>query len=72
MKIDRSLVEPRHQLDRRLRQPRLGITHSRGIIAVNTAKVSLTVDQHVTQAEVLGHANHCIINRTIAMRMILA
>ena len=53
-----------------LGQARLGITHGRGAVAVDRAKVTLAVDQRVAQAEILRHPHHRVIDRDIAVGMI--
>ncbi len=70
--IDRILVQPVHQVDRDLRQPRFGIAIGGGVIAVDIAEISLSVDQRVTQRKGLCEADHRIIDRLVAMRMIFA
>ncbi len=54
------------------RQPRLGVAHGRGVVAVDAAEVALPVDQRVAQAEGLRHAHHRIVDRGVAVRVILA
>jgi hypothetical protein len=53
-------------------QPRLGVAHRRGIIAVDIAEIALAVDQRVAQREILGEADHRVIDRLVAVRMIFA
>ena len=53
-------------------EARFGITHSRGVVAIHTAKVALPINQRVAQAEILGHAHHGIIDRGVAVGMVLA
>ncbi len=70
--IDRVLVEPVHQVDRDLGQPRLGIAIGGGVIAVDIAEIALPVDQRVAQRESLGEADHRVIDRLVAMRVVFA
>ena len=70
--VDRAVVKPRHQVDGNRRQPRFGIAIRRGIVAVDIAEIALSVDQWITQRECLREADHRVINRLVAMRMIFA
>ena len=70
--IDRTVVESGHQVDGNRRQPRFGIAIGRGIIAVDIAEIALPVDQWIAQRKCLGEADHRVINRLVAMRMIFA
>ena len=57
---------------RDLRQPDLGVAHRRGVVAVDRAEVALAVDQHVAQREVLRHAHDRVVDRRVAVRVVLA
>ena len=70
--IDRALVEPGHQADRRPGQAGFGVAVGGRVIAVDVAEVALAFDQRVTQRPVLGEPDHRIVDRGIAMRVILA
>ena len=70
--IDRALVEPGHQLDRRLGQPRFGVALGRGVIAVDIAEIALAVDERVAQRERLGEADQRIVERLVAVGMVFA
>ena len=70
-KIDGTFVEALHQAQRRLRQARFCITIGSGVIAVDIPEVPLPVDKRITQREILRQAHHGIINRLVAMRMVL-
>jgi hypothetical protein len=70
--IDRAFVQSRHQLERGLRQARLGVAVGRGVIAIDIAEIALPFDQRVTQREILREAHHGVIDGCIAMRVILA
>ena len=54
------------------RQPRLRITHRRGVVAVARAEVALPVDQRIADVEVLRESGHRVIDRGVAMRMVVA
>ena len=64
------LVEPVHQLDCGLGQPRLGIPIGSRIIAVDIAEIALPIDQRIAKRKCLSEADHRVINRLVAMRMI--
>ena len=53
-------------------QPRLGVAHRRGVIAVDIAEIALAVDERVAQREILGEADHRVVDRLVAVRMIFA
>ena len=70
--IDRVLVEP---LEQRLgggRQPRLGVAARGRVVAVDVAEIALPVDQRVAHVEILREAGHRVIDRRIAMRVIVS
>ena len=54
---------------RNLGQPRLGVTHGGGIIAVDVAEVPLSVDQRIALGEILGEAHERVVHRLVAVRM---
>ena len=70
--VDRILVEPVHQVDRDLRQPCLGVAIRRGVIAVDITEIALPVDERIPHRERLGEADHRIVDRLIAMRVVFA
>ena len=69
-KIGRIFVKPAHQLNGRLCQPRFGISVSSRIVAVDIAKIALAIDQRIAQGKCLREADHRIIHRLVAMRVI--
>ena len=48
------------------------IAHGGSVVAVDRAEVALSIDQHVAQAEILRHADDGVVDRGIAVRMVLA
>ena len=68
-KIDRILVDIGHHLVGDLHHAGLGITHGRRGIAVDRTKVTLSVNEPVAQAPLLGHTHHRIVNRQVAVRV---
>ncbi len=70
LEIDRFLVDVGEQLVADLRHANFGVTHRRGIVAVDRAEVALPVDQHVAQREVLRHPHDRVVDRRVAVRVI--
>jgi hypothetical protein len=70
--IDSLLVDVGEHLVRDLREPDLGVAHRRRVVAVDAAEVALAVDQHVAQRERLRHAHNGVVDRRVAVRMVLA
>ena len=52
-------------------QTNLGVSHGCRVITVHRAKVTLAIDQHVAQGEVLGHPHDRVVDRRIAMGVVL-
>ncbi len=71
-KIHRVLVDAGQHRLRDLGQARLGVPHRGRIIAVDVAKVALALDQRISRSEVLRHAHHGVVDRCVAVRVILA
>ena len=70
--VDRVLVDIGQQRVGDLGQPALGVAHRRRRIAVHRAEIALPVDQRQAHAEVLRHADQRVVDRRIAVRMVLA
>ena len=70
--VDRVLVEAVEQRLRDRREPRLGVAHRRGVIAIDIAEVALPFDQRVARGEGLGEPHQGVVHRCIAVRMVLA
>ena len=70
--IDRILVDAVEQEVRDLGQPRLGVAHGGGVIAVDIAEIPLPVDQRIALGEILREAHERVVHRLVAMRMELA
>ena len=56
---------------RDLGQAHFRVAHGRGVVAVDRAEVALAVDQHVAQREGLGHAHDGVVNRAVAVGVVL-
>ncbi len=70
--IDRVFRKPLHQLFGNRRQARFGVARGRRVIPVDIAKIALTIDQRVADVEILREPGHRVINRGIAMRVVVA
>ena len=70
-KVTGFLVDISQQLVADPRHAHFGISHGRRVITVDRAKVSLAIDQHVAQGKMLRHADDRVIDRRIAMRVVL-
>ena len=70
--IDRVLVDVLGHRMGDLGAPRLGVAHRRRRIAVDRAEVPLPVDQRHAHGEVLRHAHQRVVDRLVAVRVILA
>ena len=69
--LHRLLVDVlQHEL-RDLRHAHLGIAHRGRRIAVDRAEVAVPVREHIAHGEILRHAHDRVIDRAVAVRMIL-
>ena len=68
--INRVLIQIRQQLMRNTLHANLGVSHGSGSVTIDRAKVALTINQGITQAEVLCHTNNGVVNRTVAVWVI--
>ena len=55
-----------------LAEARLGVPVGRGGVAVDRAEVALPVDERVAHREVLGEADHRVVDDCVAVRVVLA
>ena len=72
LEINGVLVDVLKERLRRAREAHLGVAHRRRRIAVHRAEVALAVDQRQAHGEILGHAHHGVVNRGVAVRVVLA
>ncbi len=72
LEVDRILVDVVEECVGRAIQPRFGIAHGRRRIAVHGAEIALAIDQLQPHGEVLGHTDHGVVDRRIAMGMVFA
>ncbi len=70
--VDGILVDAAQQRLGDLGQPRLGVAHGGGVIAVDIAEVALALDQRIASGEFLCQAHQGVIDRLVAVRMVLA
>ncbi|MPM67170.1 hypothetical protein SDC9_114087 [bioreactor metagenome] len=71
LEVDRFLVDIGRQVGRNALQAALRVTHGRRIVAVDGTEVTLTINQCVAQREILRHADQRIVDRRIAVRVVL-
>ncbi len=65
-------IDVGQQLVGELRHAHFGVAHGRRHVAVHRAEVALPVHQHVAHGKRLGHAHDGVIDRGIAVRVVLA
>jgi hypothetical protein len=70
--IDRLLVDVGQQLVADARHADFRVAHRGGIVAVDRTEVALAIHQHVAQAEILRHAHDGVVDRGVAVRVVLA
>ncbi|MCY1525282.1 hypothetical protein D9M68_602560 [compost metagenome] len=68
--VHRFLVDVGQELVRDLGQADFGVTHRRGVVAVDGAEVALAVDQHVAHGEILRHADDGVIDGLVAVGVV--
>ena len=72
LEVDGVRVEVAQHLARERREPRLGVAHGRGGVVVDGAEVALAVDERVAHGEVLRQADQRVVDRRVAVRVVLA
>ncbi len=70
--VDGVLVDVGEHLAGDRGQARLGVAHRRGGVAVDRAEVALPVDERVAHREVLGQPHERVVQRAVAVRVVLA
>ena len=70
--VDGLLVEVGHHVVGERLEPRLGVPHRRRRIAVDRSEVALAVDERVAHVEVLRQPHERVVDRRVAVRMIVA
>ena len=72
LEIDGVVVEVVEQRIGDAREPRLGVAIGRRRIAVHRAEIALAVDQRQAHRKILRHPHHRVVDRQLAMRVVLA
>ena len=70
-KVNRVLANVGKHFTGQLLQLHFGVTHSSCRVAVETAEVTLTVNEWITKREGLSHTNDRIVSSRISVRVIL-
>ena len=70
--VDGVLVDVGEHLAGDRGQPRLRVAHRGGRVAVDRAEVALAVDERVAHREVLGEPDERVVQRAVAVRVVLA
>ncbi len=71
LEIHRLFVDVFQQRGGELGKPRFGVSHRRRRIAVHRTEISLPVHQWIAHRERLRHAHQRIVDRRVAVRMVL-
>ena len=53
-------------------QTDFGVAHGRSVVAINRSEVALAVHQHMPHRKILRHAHNRVVDRLVAMRVVLA
>ena len=69
--VDGVLLQVTQELHGGLCQAALGVTHGGGAVAVDVAEIAVTVNERRAHGEPLCQADHCLIDRGVAVRMVL-
>ena len=69
--VDGILLQVAQELHGGLCQAALGITHSRRAVAVDVAEVAVAVDERRAHGEPLRQADHGLVDRGVAVRVVL-
>ena len=70
--VDGVLVDPAHQLDGQRRHLALGVTVRGGAVVAGRAEVALAEDQRVAHVPRLDQAHHGVVDRAVAVRVVVA
>ena len=72
LEVDRLLVDVGEEVGGRLVEAHLGVAHRRRLVAVHRAEVALAVEERQRHREGLRHAHQRVVDRAVAVRMVLA
>ncbi len=71
--VDGVLVDPRQQVHRQRRKATLCVPHRRRtVVGVGAAEVAVAVDQGVAEREALGHPGEGVVDRRVAVGVVVA
>ena len=70
--VDRVLVEIFEKGHRHLGETSLGVAHRRRRIGVHRPEIALAVDQRHPHRPILGHSRERVVDRGVAVRMVIA
>ncbi len=70
--VDRVLVDVGEHLAGDRGQPRLRVAHGGRRVAIDRPEVALAVDERIAHREVLGEADERVVQRAVAVRVVLA
>ena len=70
--IHRIVVDAGEQRTRDLGEPRFGVTHGSGVVAVDVAEIALALDQRIAGGKILREPHQRVIDGDLAVRMELA
>ncbi len=70
--VDGVLAQPVQHQRRGRRETGLGVAHGGGVIAVDRAEIALAVDHRIADREILRQARHSVVDRGVAMGVVLA
>src|SRR5690606_27650346 len=68
--VDGFLVQVSQQVVSHPGHADFGVTHGGGAVAVDGAKVALTVHQHIAQRKGLRHTHYGVVHRRVAVRVV--
>jgi hypothetical protein len=69
---DGVLIDLRQHLVADPRQTALGVAHRRGVVAIERSEVARSVDERIAQRERLRHADERLVQRRVAVGMVVA
>jgi hypothetical protein len=72
LKVDSFLVDIGQHFVRNFGQPDFRITHCGRVVSIDRPEVALAVDQHVAHREVLRQPHDGVVDRLVAVRVVLA
>ena len=70
--VDGVFVDAVDQQARDFGEPRFGVAHGGGVIAVDISEIALPVHERIALREILREPHQCVVDRLIAVRMEIA